>query len=156
MKNFKNLMFIVAVLCLCCGLLAGCGGAAQEAEDDSLSAKYPLESEKVVIYMIPGDGTVNSIEITDGADIKILQESVDFSSWQQVSAEDAYAGMTYYYINFNDSTTIAMYEDVPFGFIGSGIPDGNGNLSEGDSMGNMKMSESFLQTVLQMVDKYAK
>ena len=129
MKKFKNLMFIVAVLCLCCGLLAGCGsddpGEENPAESgatktdvptgDYLADKYNLDTDEITIYC--WDKAEPLVVITDPADIEALQDSVDFASWEYVPSEEGYDGIEEYYVHFNDDVFIGVYRDIPYGFI---------------------------------------
>ncbi len=119
-----------------------------------LEEKYPLESEKIEIYSTTGRLCA---AITDEADIGKLQESVKFEKWVKYD-ENQYEGILSMYVKFNDDTIIATYDNIPYGIVGTGpinIDTENLVVNVANPEGHFDMSEEFLQTVNQMVEKYS-
>ena len=61
-------------------------------------------------------------------------------------------GLNYYYVQFNENTTIGLYQETAYGDVGSGAPDANGNLERLEA--NYFMPAELLQMVEQLVAKY--
>ena len=123
---------------------------------DYLQKKYPLESEQVKIYCYGNPEPV--AVITDESDINALQESVQFGNWIKYE-NDQYKGMWVLYIQFNENTIIATYNDIPYGILGTGPIDvdmENMVMNVSNPEGYFDMSKEFLQTVNKMVEKYSK
>lgn len=138
------------VLCLSL-LLYGCGCNSFESNQSDIAT---LNSDKITIYIDNREyenDMYEIINITNPDDIKILQNSVNFSKWK--NAENDYNGVDYFYIIFNDELTIAMYNTVPYARIGKGVPDVLGNLE--NSKGYFDVPPEFLQSVNYMVNKYS-
>ena len=117
-----------------------------------LSKKYPLDSEEVNIYIY---GTYYPTVITDETAIKELQDSVDFNSWVFVvpGGPQEVLGGEAYYVKFNEQTTIAIYDDLAYGYIGHGTPTQDlFNIEDGEAYFNM--NDEFLQKVIELNDKY--
>lgn len=121
--------------------------------DNSLMEKYSLESESIEIYML---GSQKPIIINDSQDIQLLQDTVSFDNWRYIDPKSGqtYEGIESIFVKFNDSTTIAMYNDIPYGLLGKGSPDELGNISNIDAY--YTFPQEFLDTVLQMIEKYSK
>ncbi len=148
MKKIVSLL----ILMLCGTIMFGCADKQME-ENNSLAEKYSLETDCIEIYI--GSPTSEIIKITDTDDIKALQKTVSFDDWTYVDPQngEVLAGIESIFVKFNDSTTIAMYNDVPYGLIGNGTPDENGALNNTDAY--YTFPQEFLDTVLQMIDKYS-
>ena len=170
----KKYLFLVLMLAI--GILSfGCGMNEPPAEpitDDDFSAtvdtvegkslaeylqeEYPLESDRVEIYSFLNAEPV--AVITDKDDIKALQESVQFDKWIKYE-HDQYEGIETVYVKFNDDTIIVTYDDIPYGILGTGpinVDMENMVMNVTNPEGHFDMSEEFLQTVQQMVEKYSK
>ena len=159
----KKLILFLLLSCLCCCSLTACGEnqppkidpntlANQQWTGNDLTEIFHLETDQIEIYLF---GSPDPIIITDPQDIQTLQDSVRFVDWQPTAADgsDAAAGIITIFVKFNDEVTIATYEDVAQGFIGQGIPDENGNLSQ-HYTAYKSSSPLFRETVLQMIEKY--
>lgn len=150
----KKIM-IVAMM-FCCVLLAACGGQADKAENtgEYLTENYSVAGDTVEIY---GLGSPEAIVITDSEDVKALQESVDFGSWKYIDPQsgETYQGIENIFVKFNDSTTVAMYTETPYGLLGQGVPDAElGNLENTDAY--YTFPQEFHDITLQMMEKYKK
>ena len=121
-----------------------------QAVDKYLEEHYPLDGNEVVIYYNNSGAT--PIVTTDEADVKALQNSVKYSEWIKYN-HTQYDGIVSYYIQFNDKTTIATYDDIPYGMIGHETPGELGNLQNVE--GHLRMNEEFLKTVQNMFAKYS-
>ena len=158
----KKISWLAICGCLLCVLLVGCGSADEsniaatdEVEgmplSEYLEKNYPLDSEEVIIQEDFGP-SCKTITITDSEDIKALQESIQFSKWKKFE-DGGYEEPVYYYVIFNDHTTVAMYKGHPQGFIGHGMPNEGGGIDK--AVPACDIPEEFLQTTLHMVNKYS-
>ena len=152
---------------LCLWLLAGSGCGQEEVNPASseteqppadspvetvdLAAAYPLDSQQVTIYL----GEVSPYQkviITDPAEIAALTDCVKFDQWEKADPVRQLTGLNYYYVQFNENTTIGLYQETAYGDVGSGAPDANGNLERLEA--NYFMPAELLQMVEQLVAKY--
>ena len=143
----KKAIIIGIILVLCCILLISCNTKY------ALPFKHSLTTEQIEIYLL---GTEEPLVITDPDDIATLQNSVKFEEWHKSNA--MYEGVETIFIEFNEDTVISMYGNEPYGQIGTGpveVDMENLVIRFDSKRGYYDMSEEFLQTVNQMVDKYS-
>lgn len=151
----KNYCIFFILIMLFLVVLVGCS-EHKEFENNvshnakSLAEQYNIESSSIKIYRL---GFQEPIVISDEQDVQKLINDVDFDNWKYIDHEQ-YEGVESIFVKFNDSTTIAMYDDVPYGLIGQGSPDELGNLQNCDAY--YTFPQEFLDTVLQMIEKYSK
>ena len=170
----KKKLLILLLAVACCLALVGCG-QQEESKDyidldetakdvvnglsekingipvgEYLSKKYPLDSDEIKIYIENGD-RFDSIAIDNPEDIRILQKSVQFNLWKYSKAD--YNGIDKFYVVFNNNTTIALYEEIPYGRLGEGIPDELGNIL--NSTVYFDIPSDFLLSIKQMIEKYS-
>ena len=156
----KKLILFLLLSCLCCCALTACGENQTESNQPEnnpepqsteayLTEKYSLDSDEINIYLL---GSSEPITITNKQDIQMLQDSIQFATWQKATPENEYDGIETIFIQFNDQTTIAIYNDIAYGRLGKGTPDENGGLANSDAY--YYMNQELLETVLQMIEKY--
>ena len=158
----KKLILFLLLSCLCCCALTACGENQTESNQPEnnpepqsteayLTEKYSLDSDEIKIYDNSEPPQIIAT-ITDAEDILALQNSMDFAACQKATPENEYAGEESFFIQFNDKTTIAIYNDIAYGRLGKGTPDENGGLANSDAY--YYMNQELLETVLQMIEKY--
>lgn len=159
---------VISLLCL--GLLVGgCNKAddlkdvrnhdqteqAEVLEGAMLAEKYSLESDAVTIWAgFHREREVCSFEVTNPEEIQELIDAVQFEQWQVATAARQLTGMESYYIKFNDNTTIAMYDEVAYGSIGSGKPEAGTGNTPGGREGYYEMPQELLTVVKKLDKKY--
>lgn len=171
----KKLLIFVLILLITIFALTACGNNKMPEEQiavdewsatvdtvngrplaEYLQENYSLETEQVEIYSFINAEPV--AVITDKDDIKALRESVQFDKWIKYE-HDQYEGIWDFFVKFNDDTVIVTYGDIPYGILGTepiDIEMENMVMNVGNPEGYFDMSEEFLQTVLQMLEKYSK
>ena len=155
MKNFKVIIFIIVMLLLISMVTFVFYGYERDVKNDTvidnnLQDIYSLDSDEIKIYIENGD-RFDSITIDNPEDIRILQKSVQFNLWKYSKAD--YNGIDKFYVVFNNNTTIALYEEIPYGRLGEGIPDELGNIL--NSTVYFDISSDFLLSIKQMIEKYS-
>ena len=155
MKNFKVIIFIIVMLLLICMVTFVFYGYELDVKNDTvidnnLQDIYSLDSDEIKIYIENGD-RFDSITIDNPEDIRILQKSVQFNLWKYSKAD--YNGIDKFYVVFNNNTTIALYEEIPYGRLGEGIPDELGNIL--NSTVYFDIPSDFLLSIKQMIEKYS-
>ena len=155
MKNFKVIIFIIVMLLLICMVTFVFYGYERDVKNDTvidnnLQDIYSLDSDEIKIYIENGD-RFDSITIDNPEDIRILQKSVQFNLWKYSKAD--YNGIDKFYVVFNNNTTIALYEEIPYGRLGEGIPDELGNIL--NSTVYFDIPSDFLLSIKQMIEKYS-
>ena len=153
----KYSIFILAII-LISSIIVGCSDKQSDgyntiAYNNFLVEKYSLESNCIEIYFLDNP---EPIVITDTKDIDLLKKTVQFINWEYIDPRsgDTYQGIENIFVKFNDDTTVAMYDDIPYGLLGQGSPDELGNISNIDAY--YTFPQEFLDTVLQMIEKYSK
>lgn len=155
MKNFKVIIFIIVMLLLISMVTFVFYGYERDVKNDTvidnnLQDIYSLDSDEIKIYIENGD-RFDSITIDNPEDIRILQKSVQFNLWKYSKAD--YNGIDKFYVVFNNNTTIALYEEIPYGRLGEGIPDELGNIL--NSTVYFDIPSDFLLSIKQMIEKYS-
>lgn len=157
-SSLKKYSIFILIVIFALGILSGCSDKQVNENDivtdiNSLMEKYSLESDSVRIYMLHNS---KPILITNTKDIELLQNAVQFINWKYINPKSGqtYDGNETIFVKFNDSTTVAMYDDIPYGLLGKGSPDELGNISNIDAY--YTFPQEFLDTVLQMIEKYSK
>ena len=143
-----NGIVLVALLCMSCFLLTACGGQGDQPSGEYLPEKYGLESDTITIVWWEDQVGYNTIQITDAEEIQTLREAVDFAAW--VPIEEEPIGLDYYFLQFNEGTTIAVGMDGAVGTVGESSSENIENLKGNESY--YDLPEGFYQTVMNLVE----
>ncbi|MGI6360995.1 MAG: hypothetical protein ACOX05_01650 [Bacillota bacterium] len=162
MKKISKILIISLSLAVTMSLLIGCGNTTtgepktqQTAENEvDLATNYDINVREILVKYKGKDGFLkNGFEITDSTEVQQMIESVNFDFWKKAEADEILRGVPYYWVQFGDKTTIAIYYDRSYGRIGVGLPDESGLLIDVPD-GDYNIPQEFYDTLLEFVEKY--
>jgi hypothetical protein len=168
MPKTPKILLVFLALVAAVSLLIGCSNtndkqpstennsnndSLETTTDRDLAATYSLDTDKITVWYCGEDSFFyRAFEITDPAEIQQMIAAVDLAAWE--ISQNNYTGFEHYWIQFGDNSTIAIYQEVPYGYITKTIPEKNSHYLENDSLVHYDMPEQLLTTLVDFIEKY--